>query len=153
MCSHSASRNYTWKNGSFGGWPVHRKVLGEMILVLLHKIYATRPGLHIFILSEFFFCGVHLLSNCAKPQGKPSHWPRVVSVRFHVFGRLLLRMTAFARISSTIAYNCRHFATKIPLKKGPKSATEAHNCRRLRANSGEWPQARIWETAFRLSRK
>ena len=37
---------------------------------------------------------------------------------------------------STITYDCRHFATKVPLGKGPKSA---HNCRRLCANCRKWP--------------
>ena len=34
----------------------------------------------------------------------------------------------------TIAYNCRHFATKSPLRKRAKEATKVHNCRRLCAN-------------------
>ena len=44
------------------------------------------------------------------------------------------------RYLSTIAYDCRHFATKVPLRKGPKRATSfVHNCRRLCANCREWP--------------
>ena len=36
-------------------------------------------------------------------------------------------------------YDCRHFVTNVPLRKGPKRATKVHNCRRLCANCREWP--------------
>ena len=39
------------------------------------------------------------------------------------------------RYLSTIAYDCRHFTRKIPLRKWPKRATKVHNCRRLCANA------------------
>ena len=28
---------------------------------------------------------------------------------------------------STMAYDCRHFVTKVPVRKGPKKATKVHN--------------------------
>ena len=52
---------------------------------------------------------------------------------------------------STIVPGCRDFATKIPLRRGPKKATKVHNCGRLCANCREWPWAPIWEPPFRLS--
>ena len=41
---------------------------------------------------------------------------------------------------STIAYDCRRFVTRVPLKKGPQKATKVHNCRQLCAHCREWFQ-------------
>ena len=38
---------------------------------------------------------------------------------------------------ATTTYDCRHFVTKVPLKKGPNKATKVQNCRRFVRKSTE----------------